>query len=110
MWNLKGLKKFLPLFPWEARKTVVQAMIFSRLGYVNALYLGLTAYLGLQLQVVKNVAAWLLFILQKGTHTSPFLTHLPWVPVNKRIIFKALTLAQSALNNIGPSYLNERIT
>lgn len=44
-WILKALKKFLPLLQWEACKTVVQATILSQLDYVNALYLGLTAYL-----------------------------------------------------------------
>lgn len=42
---LKMMRNFLSLLPLSHRKTVVQALIMSRLDYANALYLGIPNYL-----------------------------------------------------------------
>lgn len=106
---LKVLKQFLPLLQLSHRKKVVQALIGSRLDYVNVLYLGLPEYLLSRLQVVQNAAARAILGLDPRTRVSSHLISLHWLPIRKRIQFKALVLAFKALHHLGAPYLEKRI-
>lgn len=106
---LKMLKQFLPLLQIPHRKTVVQAMIGSRLDYVNILYLGLPEYLLSRLQVVQNSAARAILCLNSRTRISTHLNSLHLLPIRKRIQFKALVLAFKSLQGLGAPYLRKRV-
>lgn len=85
---LRMLRKCLPLLPLDHRKTVVQALIISRLDYVNVLYLGLPEYLLNYLRVVQNAAARAVLLLRPRTHISPHLKALHWLPVKKESVLR----------------------
>lgn len=103
------LKQFLPLLSVNHRKTVVQAMITSRLDYANILYLGIPEYMLSRLQVVQNAAARAILMLGFRTRMSPYLVSLHWLPIRKQISFKVGILACKALHGIGAPYLRKII-
>lgn len=95
---LKALRKFLPLLSITHRKTIVQALIGSKLDYANVVYLGLPEYLLTRLQTVQNSAARAIFGLSSRSHSSNLLWALHWLPIRKRIQFKMLTMAFKSLH------------
>lgn len=101
--------EFLHLLPEECHKIVVHATVTSRLDYANGLYLGLPKYLIRRLQMVQNAAARLIRRVPFRHHVSPHIKELHWLPVAKRIVFKALTLVFRAMHGNCPSYLKQRL-
>lgn len=67
---LQWLKKILWLIPLSAQRTVIQALVISRLDYRNALYLGADKTTIQRLQLVQNAATRLLFLLPKFSSVS----------------------------------------
>lgn len=92
------------------KKTVIQALITSRLDYGNELYLGLPEYLLKRLQVVQNLAAPLLLKLQVRVHISPRLWAVHWLPIRKRIVLKSLVLTHGVLYQSGAVYLRAKFS
>ncbi len=63
-----------------------------------------------RLQVVQNNAARLLMRVRKTEHITPILNDLHWLPINKRISYKILTMVQNALHSpVAPGYLREHV-
>ena len=74
---------------------LVRVMIISRPDYCNSLYCGSPAVLHGKLKRMINCACRLIFRLSPGTPTPRFIKQLPWLPVQKRVLFKILFLAIS---------------
>ncbi|KAJ1134400.1 hypothetical protein NDU88_000852 [Pleurodeles waltl] len=108
--TLPMLRKIFRWIPTETRKTITHALVSNRLDYSNALYAGTTAKLQKKLQRIQNASARLILNIPRRDHISAHLRDLHWLPVTKRITFKLLIHAHKALHNIGPAYLNERLT
>ena len=101
--NINKMKCFLSA---DNLKTAVNALVFSRLDYCNALYSGLQNLIH-RLQLVQNTAARLITGTRKFEHITPVLAALHWLPVSFRIQFKILLVTFKALNGLAPSYLSE---
>ncbi|KAJ1129421.1 hypothetical protein NDU88_007791 [Pleurodeles waltl] len=108
--TLRMLRKIFRWIPTETRKTVTQALVTSRLDYGNALYAGTAAKLQKKLQRIQNASARLILDIPRHSHISEHLRDLHWLPVNKRITFRLLTHAHKALHDLGPKFLNSRLT
>ncbi|KAJ1217126.1 hypothetical protein NDU88_004721 [Pleurodeles waltl] len=108
--TLRMLRKIFRWIPIETRKKVTQALVTSRLDYGNTLYAGTTAKLQKRLQQIQNASARLILDIPRLSHISSHLRNLHWLPVNKRITFRLLTHAHKSLHNLGPKYLNDRLT
>jgi len=89
----------------EARKTVVQAFVSSRLDYCNSLLSGVTDSLVQRLPAVQNAAARLVTGIRRCEHITPVLRQLHWLPVRQRIEFKMAVLVYKSLNALSPRYL-----
>jgi len=89
----------------EARKTVVQAFVSSRLDYCNSLLSGVTDSLVQRLQAVQNAAARLVTDIRWCEHIMPVLRQLHWLPMQQRIEFKTAILVYKLLNALSPRYL-----
>ena len=105
--NINCIRKYLSE---NAARTLIQALVISRLDYCNSLLTGLPAYLIRKLQVVQNSAARVISRTRKFDHISPVLIQLHWLPIEQRIKFKVALLTFKALNGLAPQYLADLLT
>jgi len=105
--NLKKIRLIRPYLSVEATKRIVVSLLFSRLDYCNALLFGLPRNKLNRLQAVQNAAARLIFRASKCDRVSPLLQQLHWLPIEKRIKYKACVLVYRCLENTAPPYLSE---
>ena len=105
--NINKIKSFLSFN--NLIKTVVNALIYSRLDYCNALYSGINQSLLHRLQLVQNAAARLITGTRRYDHITPVLAELHWLPVSFRIDFKILLLTFKAVNGLAPGYLSAMV-
>ncbi|XP_072033117.1 uncharacterized protein [Amphiura filiformis] len=105
--NLSRIRRFLDL---DTCKLAVQALVFSRIDYGNALLFGATEYDLTRLQRLQNRAARLIMMVGRDTSSAPLLRHLHWLPIRKRIEFKLLVITYKCVNSQAPEYLQELIT
>lgn len=106
---LRMLRRIFPWIPLDARKTLIQSLLVSRLDYANVLLVGIREDLASKLQVVQNRAARLALNKPAGSPSLPLLNHLHWLPIRKRAIFKLLCITFKASQGKGPTYLNNKI-
>ncbi|XP_058024513.1 uncharacterized protein LOC131190935, partial [Ahaetulla prasina] len=84
-------------------------LVTSRLDYCNALYMGLPLKCTRRLQLVQNAAARVIEGTARGSHVTPLLCRLHWLPVVFRVHFKVLVTTFKALHGLGPGYLRDRL-
>ena len=89
----------------KATKTLVNAMVTSRLDYCNSLLLGITTRQMKQLQKIQNSSARLITYAPRREHITPTLQKLHWLRVDKRINYKILLHTYRCLHGTAPSYL-----
>lgn len=106
---LKMIRKILPYIPLDSRKTVITALVLSRLDFGNTLYAGIQAQHLAKLQRLQNAAARLILDIPRYDHVSHRLKMLHWLPIGKRIKFKALCLTYKALQGKGPHFLQSHL-
>ena len=68
---LHNIWRICPLVTQKAAQVLVQALVISRLDYCNSLLAGLPGSAMRPLQLIRNAAAWLFFILHTFSHTTP---------------------------------------
>ena len=93
-----------------ACRTLVHALVTSRLDYGNGLY-GIPQVTIQRLQRIQNCAARLVTRTRKYEHNiiTPVLRRLHWLPVLQRTLFKVLVFTYCALNATAPNYLVQLI-
>ena len=96
--------------PRAACKTIVHALVMSRVDYGNALLFGLPEMQLHKLQMIQNSAARLVTGTHGRDHITPVLFKLHWLPVRYRIEFKLLVLVYQAVHHLGPAYLTSLVT
>ena len=90
---------------YHDRKSIVQAVIMSRIDYCNSLLVGVPAVQLSKLQRLQNAAARLVSNVAKYDHITPTLVKLHWLPVRFRVIFKIALLAHKCIYGNAPEYL-----
>ena len=106
LWNLARIRRFIDD---DAASNAVRALILSKLDYGNALLSGCKNKDVARLQRLQNRAARIVFQVPRRHPTSPLLTSLHWLPIDKRIQFKILLHIYKSLNDLSPIYLKEII-
>jgi hypothetical protein len=89
----------------EATKTLMHALVTSRLDNMNALLYNLPDFQIQKLQKIQNHAARIVKKSKKHDHITPLLFDLHWLPVKFRIDYKILLLVFKCLHGEGPEYL-----
>ena len=106
LYNIRRIKKHLTT---ETSKTLVHAMITSRIDYCNSLPCGLPDNSLNKLQRVQNAAARLITRTAKFSHITPVLRTLHWLPIKQRVQFKMLILVFKAINGLAPNYISNLV-
>lgn len=101
------LDKLKSVLSFTDLKTVINAVVTSRLDYCNALYLGISQTSLSRLQLVQNSAARLLTGTRSRDYITPILASLHWLPVKYRIEFKILLFVFQSLHGLPPRYISD---
>ena len=106
-YNLRNIAHIRNYLSKEAAKTLVIALVISKIYNCNSLLIGLPMNLLAKLQSVQNAAARVIERVGKQDRITPVLSRLHWLPVHQRIIFKINVLTFKCLHNQAPAYLME---
>lgn len=87
-------------------RSLVVALVHSRLDYGNFIMVGLPAYRLRMLQSVLNAAARLTYGLRRYDHVSGALAELHWLRVPERVDFKLAVMTYCSLHGLSPPYLH----
>ena len=104
---LSWIRKVRKYLSFESAKSIVHALVMSRLDYCNSILIGLPKFQILRLQRVQNTAARVIGNRRKFDHISDLMKELHWLPVQQRVEYKVLTTAYKVLHNGSPEYLRE---
>lgn len=101
--QLRSIRRFLSA---DATKTLVQALVTSRLDYGNSLLYKISEGLLAKVQRIQNAAARLVVVgVRRRDHIAPVLRQLHWLPIRQRVTFKIATLVYKCLHGLAPPYL-----
>jgi hypothetical protein len=101
--QLRQLRRFVTD---DCFRSLVVALIHSRLDYGNFVLVGLPACRQRLLQSVLNAAARLTFRLRRYDHVNDTLAILHWLRLPERVDFKLAVTAFKSLHGQTPAYLN----
>lgn len=108
--HLRNIGRIRNYITEDACRTLVNALVTSRLDYGNALLVGINKQLTDKLQRVQNTAARIITLSKsKYDHITPVLINLHWLPVEFRCQFKTLVYAFKALHGQASTYISELI-
>ncbi len=104
--RISKIRKYLTL---DAAKSVINALVLSKLDYCNSLFVNLPKYLISKLQRVQNYAVRIIKKAKIQQSVTRHLKELHWLPVQYRIQFKVALLTYKCLNNLAPNYITELV-
>ena len=103
--QLRNIQNIRGKLYFDAAKTVVQALILSKLDYCNSLLVGTPECHLCQLQHVQNMACRVVCNLRKYDHVSASMYSLHWLRVRERITYKIAYLVHCCKMGSAPQYL-----
>ena len=106
-YHIRNISPIRPCLRMDSTKTLVHALVTSRLDHCNSILYGLPDYLIQRLLYVMNAAAKVITCKRKFDHVTPLRTELHWLTVRQRIVFKILLYIFKALHGATPTYLTE---
>ena len=107
--HLRTLGQLRPQLNRKTANAVAVSLIQSRLDFCNGCLLGLPQLQVQRLQKVQNTAARIVTKSRKSDHITPVLRDLHWLPVQKRLEYKALPLVFACMEGSAPEYLCDLI-
>ena len=107
--HARDLYRICPLLDLNTSVLLANALVSSRLGYCNALFLSLTDFELRRLQLVQNSLCRVVTRSSKFCHITPHLKKLHWLPVRYRVQFKIGLITHKILNQGQPVYLRKLI-
>ena len=107
--SLKKIGTIRRILTTKATKTLVHALITSKLDIGNGLLYGIPSSLLNKIQKVQNSAARLISQSSRRDHITPILHELHWLPVHQRVKFKILTVTYKGLHNMAPPYITRMV-
>ena len=93
------IRKYLDV---SAAKIAIQALVTSKLDYLNGLLHGIPACQLAKLQHVQNTAARIVSRVPRRYHITPVLHTLHWLPIKCRVQCKVLILTHKAIHSEEP--------
>ena len=109
--ELRKIAYVRPFLSENATKTLVTALVTSKLDYCNSLYFSMTEDRFERLQKIQNYAARLIKQIPRRQHITPVLKDLHWLPVKARVEYKCAVFAYQCRNDDSfPSYIKDMIS
>ena len=105
--DLGRIRKFLTI---SDMRSLVQAVIMSRIDNCNAVLYGIHECELKRLQRLQNSCARLIYGRRKYDHVSDLFSKLHWLPIKQRIIFKLLLFVLKIFLGMAPQYLETSVT
>ena len=100
--HLRALWKIRNFLCEDTTKSMVHAVIISKLDYCNGILINLPDCVTRKLQLIMNEAARLITYTPRTEHIEPVLFHLHWLPIKWRFQYKITTMTFKALHNQAP--------
>ena len=110
LWPSGKLLKSRHLIDKEMTKSLMQALVLSKLDYCNSLFKGTSEYNLDKLQRIQNMACWVINNLKKYDNITKHLQDLHWLRVQERINYKILVMVFKCKHKLAPTYLQDLIT
>ena len=107
--QVRDLYRIRPLLDLKTSVLLANALVSSRLDYRNSLFLSLTDFDLIRLQLVQNSLCRVITRSSKFSHITPQLKKLHWLPVRYRVQFNIGLITYKILNQGQPVYLRELI-
>ena len=101
---IKSIRNYLSK---DSAKSLIHALVISRIDYCNSVYVGLPKTLTNRLQRIMRSAAKLVALPNKYASITDVCKQLHWLPVTERAQFKMLCLVYKSLHDSAPEYLSE---
>ena len=105
--NIRKIGRIRRFLTPDACRSLVQALVISRLDYANILLYGLPQKLIGRLQRLQNSAARLITRTPRRHHITPILMELHWLPADIRPVYKVILYTYKALHDCAPPYVRE---
>ena len=102
LYRLSSIRRYITT---DAARSVVQALVTSRLDYCNSLLANLTNTQMKRLKSIQHKAACLVTRTPLREHITPVLKQLHWLPVECRITNKLMVMVYKCMNGTAPAYL-----
>ena len=103
LYRLSSIRHYI--ITTDAARSVVQALVTSRLDYCNSLLANLTNTQMKRLKSIQHLAARLVTRTPLREHITPVLKQLHWLPVECRITYKLMVMVYKCMNGTAPAYL-----
>ena len=91
----------------DTTRTIIQALVMSKLDYCNSLLLGSANYQLKKIQRIQNMACRIVCNLHKFDHVTPSMHDLHWLMIPQRIQFKIACLMYKCIKGQAPKYLTD---
>ena len=91
----------------DTTRTIIQALIMSKLDYCNSLLLGSASYQLKKIQRIQNMACRIVCNLHQFDHVTPSMHDLHWLMIPQRIQFKIACLMYKCIKGQAPKYLTD---
>ena len=109
-YQLRRIRSIRQSLPIEAAKTLVNALVVSRIDNSNGLFAGITMRQSHRLQSMLNASARVIFGGTRRDHITPVLRDkLHWLRFRQRVTYKLCLQTYHALNHRSPAYIRSLI-
>ena len=108
LWNLQlNIRRICSKLDCDTTRTIIQALVMSKLNYCNSLLLGSANYQLKKIQRIQNMACRIVCNLCKFDHVTPSMHNLHWLMIPQRIQFKIACLMYKCIKGQVPKYLTD---
>ena len=105
--QMLNIKRIHSKLDSDTTRTIIQALVMSKLNYCNSLLLGLGNYQLKKIQRIQNMAYRIVSNLCKFDHVTPSMHNLHWLMIPQRTQFKIACLMYKCIKGQALKYLTD---
>ena len=109
MYYLRCISRIRKYLDIDSTKSLIQALVASRIDYVNSILICVNKTSLHRVQVIPNSAARLIYRTSFREHITPIRKQLHWLPIESRIEYKILIMCFNCIKGTAHWYLRDLI-